>query len=71
MIGNGWKLTASDLSTLAEDKPMLDKVTGVIELSEDELGMITGGWGGYGGYSGYGYFGHRHHRHHRHHHHHW
>jgi hypothetical protein len=35
-----------------------------IELNEQELAMITGGWGGH-------FRHHHHHRHHRHHRHHW
>lgn len=67
MVGRGWKLTATDLSTLAEDEPMLDKIAEVIELSDDELALVSGGRR-YGGYHRrhhrrYGY--HHHRRHHR------
>ena len=29
----------------------------MMELTEEEMTLISGGWGGYGGYGGYGSFG--------------
>src|ERR1700730_14609499 len=54
MISNDWKLTASDLSVLAEDKSIEEKITEVMDLSEDEMALITGGFGGCGGFGGFG-----------------
>ena len=59
MVGKDWKLTAAESDILATDKPFMDKVSEIIDLTDDEMALV-GGEGGRGCGCGYGYgYGHR------------
>jgi hypothetical protein len=67
MVGTDWKLTTSELDVLATDKLFMDKVSEIVDLTEEEMALISGSGGGFDCGCGYGY-SHHHRRHHHHHH---
>jgi hypothetical protein len=69
MVGKDWKLTAAESDVLATDKPFMDKVSEIVDLTDDEMALISGGGGRFGCGCGYGGgYGHRRFRHRRFHH---
>lgn len=67
MVGKDWKLSAAEFDVLATDKPFMDKVPEAVELTEEELALISGGSKNYGYYHRhyhYHWWWHRHYHHH-------
>ena len=50
MVGKDWKLSATEVDVLATDKPFIDKVPEAVELTEEELALVSGGKENYGYY---------------------
>jgi bacteriocin-like protein len=73
MVDKDWKLSTADLDVLATDKPVMDKISETVELTEEELALISGGEENHGYWHRH-YWWHHHywwHRHWWHHHRYW
>jgi hypothetical protein len=60
MVEKNWNLSADELEVLATDKPFMDKVSEIVDLTDEEMALIDGGGCGCGyGHRRFFGYGHR------------